>query len=230
MVILTDFDGTITTKDVIDGILERFAGPEWLEIENQWLSGEIGSKECLRRQMALITVEASALEQVLNSVEIDSTFASFLQYCFAQEIPLRIVSDNFEWFIRHILRNNLPEHTHILDRTPIFANEVKLLGTRLEFSFPHSGPECTHGCATCKASLVKKIRANDKDEIIFIGDGMSDRFGAREADLVFAKSTLLEYCRKEGIEAIPFDQFSKIQGWVESKRKVPAPSWQPRKS
>ncbi|MCF5019993.1 2,3-diketo-5-methylthio-1-phosphopentane phosphatase, partial [Pseudomonas lactis] len=35
--IVCDFDGTITPTDVIDNVLQRFAGPEWETIEQQWL-------------------------------------------------------------------------------------------------------------------------------------------------------------------------------------------------
>ena len=230
MVILTDFDGTITTRDVLDEILERFADKKWLEIEKRWLAGEIGSRECLIQQTALVSFDSRQLEDLLNSIKLDPDFPTFLQYCFSQEIPFRIVSDDFRWFIRHILRNNLPNFSHILDRIPIYSNEVKLSGAGLEFTFPYAGPKCTHGCATCKAGVVKKVRAEEKDEIIFIGDGMSDFYGAREADTVFGKGVLLDYCRKEGVNVIPYDRFSIIQKWVENKRKASAETWpQPKK-
>ncbi len=220
MVILTDFDGTITREDVLDEILEHFADKEWMQIEQRWLAGEIGSLDCLTQQMALVKTGASELETFLDSITIDPSFEAFLQYCFAQEIPLKIVSDNFRWFIRHILRKNLPEHHSILDRIPIYSNEVKLMGTRLEFSFPYSGAACVHGCATCKAELVKKIKSEEKDEIVFIGDGLSDRYGAREADLVFGKSKLIDYCRQDRIEVIPFEQFTKIHEWIKNKKSI----------
>jgi len=220
MLIFTDFDGTITKQDVLDEILERFADKEWIQIEQKWLRGELGSLDCLRSQMALVKAGAGDIEDLLDSIEIDSTFVSFLKYCFVEEIPLHIVSDNFRWFIQHILKKNLPDQFQLLDKIPIYSNEVKLMGTRLEFSFPYSGNECIHGCATCKASILKRIRAQEKDDIIFIGDGYSDRYGAREADLVFGKSKLLEYCHQEGVEVIPFEQFSKIQDWIEKTRKM----------
>src|SRR5471032_695977 len=42
--IVCDFDGTITRTDVIDTILERFADPSWEAVEDEWLSGKIGSR------------------------------------------------------------------------------------------------------------------------------------------------------------------------------------------
>src|SRR5438876_1154800 len=46
--IFLDFDGTITRRDAIDAILDAYADPQWLDIEDAWKSGRIGSRECLR--------------------------------------------------------------------------------------------------------------------------------------------------------------------------------------
>ena len=47
--------------------------------------------------------------------------------------------------------------------------------------------------------------------VIFIGDGLSDRFAVREADLVFAKHDLLQYCLANGIAFEPFRAFADVQ-------------------
>ena len=40
-IIICDFDGTITLKDSTDLLLiNRFADPCWLDIENEWLKGK----------------------------------------------------------------------------------------------------------------------------------------------------------------------------------------------
>jgi 2-hydroxy-3-keto-5-methylthiopentenyl-1-phosphate phosphatase len=47
-----DFDGTVSLTDTTDHLLDRFSGPEWLEVEQDWVAGRIGSRECLARQIA----------------------------------------------------------------------------------------------------------------------------------------------------------------------------------
>ena len=54
-VVFCDFDGTITQLDVTDQILTQLAHPSWREIEQEWMLGLIGSRECLERQIALLT-------------------------------------------------------------------------------------------------------------------------------------------------------------------------------
>ena len=43
-----------------------------------------------------------------------------------------------------------------------------------------------------------------------VGDGLSDRCAAREADHVMARDELLMWCRSEGIAATPFQSFDDV--------------------
>ena len=45
---------------------------------------------------------------------------------------------------------------------------------------------------------------------VFVGDGLSDRYAAACADLVFAKSSLARYCRGEGIEHVTYENLSQV--------------------
>ncbi|MGH7724962.1 MAG: hypothetical protein ACREOU_05990, partial [Candidatus Eiseniibacteriota bacterium] len=52
--------------------------------------------------------------------------------------------------------------------------------------------------------------AGDRARTVFIGDGLSDRCGARAADVVYAKGDLLAFCRDAGIPARPFANFEDV--------------------
>ena len=45
---------------------------------------------------------------------------------------------------------------------------------------------------------------------------MSDRFGARYADLTFAKGHLAEHCREESIPFVHFQDFDDVRTALES--------------
>ena len=78
--IVCDFDGTITPTDVIDNILQRFADPSWEAIEDQWLQGAIGSRECLSRQLSLVKASPAELLAYFDTVEIDPDFPDFVDH------------------------------------------------------------------------------------------------------------------------------------------------------
>ena len=52
--ILSDFDGTITSKDAIYSFISTYAQEEGITVENLWVNRKIGSKECLEKEFALI--------------------------------------------------------------------------------------------------------------------------------------------------------------------------------
>ncbi len=56
--VFCDFDGTITNRDTVDHLLESLAdntaSPTLEEIEARWVAGEIGSRDCMAQQVALL--------------------------------------------------------------------------------------------------------------------------------------------------------------------------------
>ena len=100
--IVCDFDGTITRTDVIDTILQRFADPSWEAIEDQWLKGEIGSRECLSRQLSLVRALPAELLAYFDTVEIDPDFPDFVDLVIGLGASIEVVSDGIEQGIARI--------------------------------------------------------------------------------------------------------------------------------
>src|SRR5256885_15857826 len=53
LVVVLDFDGTVTTKDIGDEVCDRFAPPAWRDIDAEWVRNEISLPEAQRRMWAL---------------------------------------------------------------------------------------------------------------------------------------------------------------------------------
>jgi 2-hydroxy-3-keto-5-methylthiopentenyl-1-phosphate phosphatase len=218
-VIFCDFDGTVTQLDVTDQILTQLAHPSWREVEQEWMLGLIGSRECLERQIALVDATAGELDAVIDAVPVDPDFAGFCKFAQKRRLPLYLLSDGFDYVIQRILkRAGVDRHF----RSKVFASGLRVEGRRLTPSFPHSPEPCGHGCATCKAALIRRLR-DGRSPVIFVGDGMSDRFAVEAAGVLFAKRHLLGYCRESGIACYPFETFKDVQFALE-KLLVPAPS------
>jgi 2,3-diketo-5-methylthio-1-phosphopentane phosphatase len=212
-IIFSDFDGTITQTDVTDQILNELAHPSWREVEQEWVRGAIGSRECLERQLALVDATREELDSLIDSVPLDPHFAGFVRFVEDQRIPFYVVSDGFDYVIRRVLRRS-GVNGHLRNGTHLFASSLRVEGRHLTPLFPHSEPPCEHGCATCKPLIMRQAGAGH-DPIIFIGDGLSDRFAVEAANLVFAKRQLLSYCHEKQIDSIGFETFKDIQMVVE---------------
>src|SRR5258708_38963493 len=118
-IIFFDFDGTITKRDTTDAVLEAFAMPPWQDIEEEWVLGSIGSRECMTRQLALVQASESDLNALLDSLEIDEQFATLLEYCEEHEVASHIISDGFDYFISRILNRKSLGLKHALSRMTI---------------------------------------------------------------------------------------------------------------
>jgi 2,3-diketo-5-methylthio-1-phosphopentane phosphatase len=206
-VVFSDFDGTITQLDVTDLILTELAHPSWREIEQEWVRGAIGSRECLERQMALVQTGEAELNALIDSVPLDPHFAGFFRFLEQRGVPFYVVSDGFDYVIRRVLERagvngQLRNGAHLL------ASALRIEGRRLVASFPHGG--CEHGCGTCKSAILRRF-GQGHEPVVFVGDGLSDRFAVREAGLNFAKRQLLAYCLEKGIDCRPFKTFADIE-------------------
>ena len=96
-IVICDFDGTISTVDATDRLLEVYADPEWLSIEQDWKDGEIGSRECLSRQVALLRADIAQIEALADTITIDPHFTSFADLCKRECIELVIISIVVPW-------------------------------------------------------------------------------------------------------------------------------------
>jgi len=199
--IFCDFDGTITTRDATDFVLERLAAPEWLEIEAKWQKGLIGSAECMRLQIGLINATRQELGQTLDEVQIDEGFPEFVNFCRHTNTPLTIISDGVDYFIRYILTR------YRLGTIPVIANRLTITPNNVyQLDSPWSSDKCASGAGVCKCSFVSEERAPR----VYIGDGRSDFCVSNKPEIVLAKGTLISHCKKNDTPYIPYQNFHDV--------------------
>ncbi len=198
-IIFLDFDGTITSRDAVDAILETFADARWLEIEEEWKAGRMGSRECLCEQMKLVQATESELTLLLDAIEIDPGLVRLLDVCMLHGIEVHIISDGFDYCIDRILSRQSLNVQDSLKRTRIFSSHLEpKRGGRWQVDFPSFHQSCAHGCATCKPAIMSLLNQHSVPTI-FVGDGLSDKYAAEAADLVFAKDKLAAYCSEQRV-------------------------------
>jgi 2,3-diketo-5-methylthio-1-phosphopentane phosphatase/HAD superfamily hydrolase (TIGR01509 family) len=185
-------------------LLNRFSSGDWEAIDRDFCEGKIGSKEAYSRIAKIVKGDKEAILSFIRShSDIDPYFASFYHDCREKGIDLKIVSDGLDFYIKTILE------IHRLSEIPFYANCTRLIkGEGMELSFPYLNEECGL-CGTCKKRLLQ-IHRKEYDCILFVGNGLSDRCAAREADFVFAKSSLYTYCIDQDIPCHFFENFHDI--------------------
>ena len=202
-----DFDGTIATEDVGDLFFTIFTQGKALPVIQLWESGKIDSREMYLRDLQFLSVSKNQLNDFIAARSLDPTFGTFFDFCAANDIPVSILSDGMDLYIKPILERN-----HLSALT-VYCNELHWNGEqKLEINFPYFEHTCGR-CANCKGYQIRRLREKD-DFIIFVGDGYSDLCGIKEADLIFAKDALAAYCDQEQIKYLAFENFSNILKWL----------------
>lgn len=191
--IFSDFDGTITREDTLNKFLRIYADKEWLMVEDRWINGEIGSKECIEEQMKLFpSMTQEILDAFIDSIEIDETFVDFYGFIKSENIDFCIVSDGFDYFIERILSR------YGIKDVKIFSNKLKFENGKFFTSFPNSSHDCKRKSGVCKCNVVKENKNSNRivtKRVIYAGDGISDYCVSDKVDVLFAKGSLLEYCK-----------------------------------
>lgn len=205
--ILCDFDGTITPFDLADFIFRRFAACG-LFYSNQWAQGLIDTREEILRTLDTITARPAEIDAALADIPIDPTFLDLVAFSRRKGIALAIVSDGMDWPIDVVLK------AHGIQGLPIYANHIIFEGEKITCEFPFYHPS-TPLVGVCKPIIVSRYHQNG-GKVIYIGDGRTDHEAAREADKVFAKKDLADFCRQQGIPASVFSSFAEIIAEMEN--------------
>lgn len=205
--VVSDFDGTITTRDT-NGQIERHFGNEANDaIRDKFFAGEIGIREALPKHFEHIKItEDEYLDFLVSRIKLTPGVAGFQKKLAEAGIPFVILSGGNIKAVESIMnKNNLQVPT-------VYANEYHFTGRDIEIKCYHQDVSCDQSygpCGNCKARHMRCFR-KDYDHIIFIGDGPTDRCAAKLADYVFARDKLAAFCAREGIAHTVYEDFNDI--------------------
>jgi 2-hydroxy-3-keto-5-methylthiopentenyl-1-phosphate phosphatase len=203
MLIVVDFDGTITQHDTLVAICRRHAPDVFAEVERQLDAGEISLYECILREFEAIRGDHDALVgEAVELCEVRAGFAEFAGAAQAAGHRVVVVSSGFETIIRPVL-----EREGVGD-LELVANEVRFGPDRTVVEFRH-GDACDVCAQECKRSSVRGL--NGAGEVVMVGDGYSDRCVAEAADRVFARRGLARYLDARGVPYEPFEDFTDVR-------------------
>jgi 2-hydroxy-3-keto-5-methylthiopentenyl-1-phosphate phosphatase len=204
LVVVLDFDGTVTTKDVGDEVCDHFAPPEWRDIDAAWVRNEISLPEAQRRMWALARcTREEAVEYGKQAGPLRPGLDAFLDAATQAGARLWLASGGFDFYIEAILGERLSRFERRM------FNRTRFSGGGVELDF-HEGLGCDK-CAVCKGRVCQAARAEGA-RVVFVGDGASDRCAIGEADLLcaVAGSMLARGCEGRGVEARPFVSFEEL--------------------
>lgn len=197
--VYSDFDGTITKKDVVSSFFEEFGNKSRLAYKKLWIEEKISSIENTKHRIASVkNVSEEVLEEFLSKVELSDGFAEFYDYLVLNGIKLVILSNGFDLFIKRVLER------HGIKDVEIFANRLTYQNGVFSIDFPFYDEECELKTGVCKCSKIQE------ENFCFIGDGITDFCVAKKARNLYATKRLRELCNKFSIPHTPFENFYEV--------------------
>ena len=200
--LVVDFDGTVTEDDLLDTIASRFGDPAvYQEVEDGLHGGTMPLREVITREFEPVRKPLEeVVEWELENVRIRPGFRELVELARQRGWRFVIVSSGFHELIEPILEHegvDVELHANRVDPRPD--------GWRVLWRYEDICESCGE---SCKRSIVREFGGDG--EIVYVGDGFSDRCAAEASDRVFATKGLADYLEERGIPYEPFDDFHDV--------------------
>lgn len=197
---LIDFDGTITKDDTLVYLSKIFYPEKSKMWYKKLMNGEYSIKEWIEEFERTFDITEEEYKKALKNIEIDNYFKEFI---IGKEVC--ILSGGFDYNIKLILSR------YNIENIKVYANEMKFVEkNKIKIDMVHFDKRYDYS-AVAKEVIIENYK-KEYEEVIFIGDGITDFGASKLADKVYAKrgSHLVEYLMKEKISFKEFDNFKEI--------------------
>jgi 2,3-diketo-5-methylthio-1-phosphopentane phosphatase len=199
--VFLDFDGTVTTVDSGVHLLSRLVDETvWRPVDDAYVRGEVGSRECLVREWAMLPRDEALIRAVADDVVVDPGFEPLVSSLRDAGAEVVVVSDGFGFLAREVCARV---------GVDCVTNDVDW--STFALTFPNEDRCCPCStCGTCKQAPIKAARARGRRTVL-VGDGASDRKAAVLVDSLFAKDGLAYWCDDAGVPYEWFDCLDDVR-------------------
>jgi HAD superfamily phosphoserine phosphatase-like hydrolase len=212
VILVMDFDGTITTTDCLWAVLSRDVAvmPSLARAARE--AGLSQTETLVQAVGQLRLPKAQLLAEFAEAAILRDGFSGFLAAVLERRAQVFLISAGFAEAIETVWRREE------LPAVPMLASGLggdESLGYHLRIDERFGDcPICGKGM--CKGPAVDALR-RPGDLMVAFGDGARDLCMARRADLVFARDELAVLCQQESIAYLPLADFSGALSALEER-------------
>ena len=217
LAIFCDFDGTFSVQDVGSTLAQERLPEKRARLWDRFAEGEFTAWTYVMALLDGFVLSEKELDRFLETIDLDPGATAMLDWCAAQEVPFRILSDGFDWNL-----NRLQAINHV--QFEFNANHLEYEGDTWRLSPGGQNDACGCGTGSCKRNLIGTYRTENPGAFcVHIGNGrVSDLCGALEADLAFAKDTLAPALEELGEPFVAFDTLHDVLAVLDRGRAAGA--------
>jgi 2-hydroxy-3-keto-5-methylthiopentenyl-1-phosphate phosphatase len=208
-VLCLDFDDTIVLENTARLLFERFASPAWGEFEARYTAGQLTVEQFNAAALGTVEAERDELYEFARSATtVRDGFLELLDWAHWNAWLPVVVSNGFDFYVDAVL-DGLG-----LDRLARHAGRArKEYRWTVSYLSPR-GVELQDGFKLSYAAAFQQAG----DFVAYVGDGASDVEAAKLAQIVFARSTLLQRLQGARPEVHGFETFAHVRLALEAKR------------
>ncbi|MDD5021577.1 MAG: MtnX-like HAD-IB family phosphatase [Endomicrobiaceae bacterium] len=210
IVLISDFDGTITKEDFFNMVVDKLLSKDALKPWYEYIDGKITHIEALTGIFSQIHLSEKDMDEFISKMEVDKYFYDTMDLCLKYKIPVYVCSAGTKYYIEKKMGETLKRYNiSLVSNDAVYSQEK---GLRL-IAPEKTNPFYDENTGISKEFLVKKLNA-DGYFTIYAGDGRPDLLPAKTANIVFAKSVLLDMCKQENIKTEKFENFKDILDYI----------------
>jgi 2-hydroxy-3-keto-5-methylthiopentenyl-1-phosphate phosphatase len=201
--LVVDFDGTITEQDLLDTIAQTFGDEEvYREVDEGLDDDSLTLNEVIRREFEPVRAPLGEVRDwVLENVRIRPGFRELVELARERDWRIVVVSSGFRELIEPVLEREGLGDLELLSNTV----DPEPDGWKVRFRVSEACEVCGQPCKRSTAAALA-----DGTELVYVGDGYSDRCAAELADVVFARRGLASYLEERGVAFERFEDFHSV--------------------
>jgi 2-hydroxy-3-keto-5-methylthiopentenyl-1-phosphate phosphatase len=194
MRLVVDWDGTVTVRDTLWMLMERFGDQAVFGRTEGRLGDDLSLRDVIELQMATVTAPLDVVVAfLLDEARVRDGFAEL-----ARRYRPTILSSGFHETIEPVLARE----GVVLD---VVANRIEARPDGWRVIWNDAAP-----CPVCGDLCKRRALPSGEGPLVYVGDGYSDRCAALAADRVFACRDLAAYLASRNHPFEPFEDFEDV--------------------
>lgn len=209
-IVVSDFDGTLSRKDVGNELCKEVLGETFFEIHRLYKKGGIDLRAMQQKVWQNFPLsEARFLERSLHYGELRPGVNEFLEHCLAHAVPVYVASCGLRPYIEVVLKQNLTPPARAAIKG-LRCNEARFDHEKIAY-FAAPDAETKSAYPLDKGAWCNELRAQHPGaKVLAIGNGTSDYSFAGHVDRLAATEGLATWCTQKKIPFEPFEDFRNM--------------------
>ncbi len=208
-IVVTDFDGTLTEKDIGNELCKVFLPQEYKALSAAYNNKELSLRDFQQKMWSHFPASREVFaEASLRAASLRPGVNEFLELCAHKNVPVYIASCGMDVYIESVIERFFSKFAQAAIKG-ISCNKTFFNETELE-SILAPNQDLTQAEPLHKGKWAQELGLAHRSKVMAIGNGGSDRTFMGHVDQLFATEKLPKICEEAGQKYTPFENFFDI--------------------